>query len=537
MRGYFCLLYHGQVWRGEDGCVWRDGREFPEDRLRWNAFWHALDGAGAWNRWEVGQGQQWSLEARRAGRKLVCRGGVEPDWLGLLLRLLSGFDPDMAEPSDAAQLSAAIARIELGVWHEVPWPLAFTRQTLREVADHARAGRLDEAREMVDRLNVRYSRQRVLLEAGEAEALALRAEEMAGQSTELELALEAFAESAYPALHDLLEMGEEARAALPLARQWLQGIGWENSGAEGWEERALLKDGWRLYRRWASLDELKEALNWGNSRAVVESCEELAERGEPWRDFVEALVWAVGGTWGRSAGALLRKLGDVGRDDALWMWLECGYRGAAAALGARHPGRVVSCILRRGEDLEMLLHLAGPEAIPALIKGLYSLGSRDVCDRVLCQYERCELAPWLPRQGGLVPPAGLSGRLACLLWDWNPGALGVWAEGASLEQLQEALDHAQVQIQGYPAGYGRSHYFLQAAGQLPVEVRDLQRGLRDGDPATVWCALRAARRLPARDHQQLQELLARLSQDPELQVRSEVESLRTCWETPFSVVD
>lgn len=532
MRGYFSLLYHGQLWRGEDGCVSRDGREFPEDRLRWNAFWHALEGAGAWNRWETGQGQNWTLEARRGGRKLLCRGGVEPDWLGLLLRLLSGFDSDLTEPSDASELSAAIARIELGLWHETPWPLAFTRQTLREIAEHARAGRQDEAREMVDRLNVRYSRQSMLLEATTAEQLAQRAEELAGQSTELELALEAFAESAYPALHDLLEMGEEARAALPLARQWLQGIGWENSGAEGWEERALLKDGWRLYRRWASLEELREALHWGNSRAVVEACEELHERGEPWQEFVEALVWAVGGIWGRAAGALLRKLGEVGRDDALWMWLECGYRGAAAALGARHPGKVVSAILRRGEDLEMMLHIAGAEAIPALIQGLYSMRSREVCDRVLCQYDRSELEAWLPRQGGLVPPAGLSGKLACLLWDWNPGALGVWAEGASLEQLEEAFDHARVHLSGQGSGYGRSHYFLQAAGQCEVELRDLQRGLRDTDVGTVWCALRAARRLPAQDRGQLEALLQRLSQDPETDVRSEVESLRAHWGAP-----
>ena len=179
-----------------------------------------------------------------------------------------------------------------------------------------------------------------------------------------------------------------------------------------------------------------------------------------------------------------------------------------------------------------MLHIAGAEAIPALIQGLYSMRSREVCDRVLCQYDRSELEAWLPRQGGLVPPPGLSGKLACLLWDWNPGALGVWAEGASLEQLEEAFEHARVQLSGQGSGYGRSHYFLQAAGQCEVELRDLQRGLRDTDVGTVWCALRAARRLPAQDRGQLEALLQRLSQDPETDVRGEVESLRAHWGAP-----
>lgn len=532
MRGYFELVYHKQTWRGEDGRVSRDGREFPEDPIRWSFLWQALKSCEAWNRWEPGSGHHWWLEARRGGYKLACRGGVEPEWLPLLLRLLSGYDPDILEPSDASELACALGRLKLGEYRELAWPLPFRRQTLRELAEQARAGGLEEAREMVDRLDVSYDRQRLLLEARDGAQLAERAEELAAGMTDVDLVLEAFAENPYPALHELLEMGEEARAGLPAVARYLQGVGWENSGAEGGEERALLKDGWRLYRRWATPDELLEALHWGNSRAVAEACEELWERGHDVAEFVQALVWAVGGAWGLLAGKLLRKIGDVGQDETLWLWLENeAGRGAAAALGARYPARLVNRLLQMKRDVEAMLGLAGPEAIPALIQGLYNRDGqiRATCQQVLQSYERQELAAWLPRHGGLLPPYGIDGKLACLLWDWSPAALGAWAETASLEALQEAFQYVQIDLTSAGFGYGRSHFFLQAAGQCPVSARDLQRGLRDADIGTVFCALRAARRLPADQRPQLQPALDRLGENDEPEILAELRDLHQHW--------
>ncbi|MBX3170677.1 MAG: hypothetical protein KF760_24950 [Candidatus Eremiobacteraeota bacterium] len=531
MRGYFELVYHKQSWRGEDGRVSRDGREFPEDPIRWSLLWQALKSCEAWNRWEPGSGHDWWLEARRGGYKLACRGGVEPDWLPLLLRLLSGYDPDIVEPSDALELSSALGRLRVGEYRELAWPLAFRRKTLCELAEQARGAGWEEAREMVDRLDVSYDRQRLLLQARDSQELARRAEELAAGMTDVDLALEAFAESPYPALHELLEMGEEARAALPLVARYLQGVGWENSGAEDGEERALLKDGWRLYRRWATAKELLEALEWGNSRAVAEACEELWERGHDPSDFVQPLVWAVGGAWGPLAGKLLRKLGDVGQDETLWLWLENeAGRGASAALGARHPARLVNRLLQRKRDVEAMLWLAGPEAIPAIIQGLYNHDPevRLTCQQVLLRYQREELAGWLPRHS-LLPPYGINGKLACLLWDWNPAALGVWAETAGLEALQQAFQHVQLQLASPGGGYGRSHFFLQAAGQCPVSARDLQRGLRDSDVGTVYCALRAARRLAEAERPQLEPALKRLRENEDPEIAAELQALQQHW--------
>lgn len=532
MRGYFELVYHKQSWRGEDGRVSRDGREFPEDPIRWSLLWQALKTCEAWNRWEPGSGHDWWLESRRGGYKLACRGGVEPDWLPLLLRLLSGYDPDILEPSDALELASSLGRLRVGEYRELAWPLPFRRRTLRELAEQARGSGLPEAREMVDRLDVSYDRQRLLLQARDGLELASRADELAAGMTDVDLALEAFAESAYPALHELLEMGEEARAALPLVARYLQGVGWENSGAEDGEERALLSDGWRLYRRWATGEELLNSLQWGNSRAVAEACEELWERGHDSAGFVQPLVWAVGGAWGSLAGRLLRKMGDVGQDETLWWWLENeAGRGAAAALGARHPARLVQRLLRKKRDAEATLWLAGPEAIPALIQGLYNRDSevRFTCQQVLQRYEREELAPWLPRHGGLLPPYGIRGKLACLLWDWNPAALGVWAETAGLDALQEAFLHVQLDLASPGGGYGRSHFFLQAAGQCPVSARDLQRGLRDSDVGTVYCALRAAHRLEVTERSQLEPALKRLRENEEPEILAELSALQQQW--------
>ncbi len=532
MRGYFELVYHKQTWRGQDGRVSRDGREFPEDPIRWSLFWQALKNCEAWNRWEPGSGHDWWLEARRGGYKLACRGGIEPDWLPLMLRLLSGYDPDVLEPSDALEISSALGRLRLGDYRELAWPLSFRRETMRELAEQARVAGLEEAVEMVDRLDVCYERQRLLLQARDAHELARRAEELAAGMTDIDLALEAFAESPYPALHELLEMGEEARAALPLVARYLQGVGWENSGAEDGEERALLKDGWRLYRRWATAEELHQALHWGNSRAVAEACEELWVRGQDPAGFVQPLVWAVGGAWGPLAGNLLRKMGDVGQDETLWLWLENeAGRGASAALGARHPARLVHRLLRMKRDVEPMLWLAGPEAIPAIIQGLYNRDSetRATCQRVLQRYQREQLAGWLPRHGGLLPPYGLDGKLACLLWDWNPAALSVWAETAGLDALHEAFQHVELQLTSAGGGYGRSHFFLQAAGQCPVTARDLQRGLRDADIGTVYCALRAARRLAEAERRHLEPALKRLSDNEEPEIAAELQALREHW--------
>lgn len=532
MRGYFELVYHKQTWRGEDGRVSRDGREFPEDSIRWSSLWQALKASEAWHRWEPGSGRDWWLEARKGGHRLACRGGVEPVWLPILLRLLSGYDPDVSEPSDALELAADLGRLRLGEYRELAWPLPFRRETMRELAEQARAGGLEEAREMVDRLDVCYARQRLLLEARDGAELARRAEELAAGMTDVDLALEAFAENPYPALHELLEMGEEARAALPMVSRYLQGVGWENSGAEDGEERALLKDGWRLFRRWATAEELLESLQWGNSRAVAEACEELWERGHEPGEFMQPLVWAVGGAWGFLAGKLLRKIGDLGQDETLWLWLENGGgRGAAAALGARHPARLVSRLLGMDRDVESMLILAGPEAIPAMIQGLYNRDPqvRATCQQVLQSYKREQLAPWLPRHGGLLPPYGINGKLACLLWDWSPASLGAWAETASLEALQEAFLHVQLEFSSPGAGYGRSHFFLQAAGQCPVSARDLQRGLRDPDSGTVFCALRAARRLPQEQRPQLESLLKSLYGSEEAEILSELRELRQSW--------
>lgn len=533
MRGYFELVYHKQTWRGLDGRVSRDGREFPEDPVRWSFLWQSLRQCEAWNRWEPGSGNDWRFEARKGGYRLACRGGVEPEWLPMVLRLLAGYDPDVLEPSDALELSLGLGRLKLGDYREQAWPLPFRRETLRELAAQARQGGLDEAREMVDRLDVSYDRQRLLLEARDGEQLAARAEELAEGMTDVDLALEAFAESPYPALHELLKMGEEARVSVPLVARYLQGVGWENSGAEDGEERALLQDGWRLFRRWATADELREALQWGNSRAVAEACEELWERGDSRDELVQPLVWAVGGAWGVLAGNLLRRMGDTGQDEMLWLWLESeGARGAAAALGARHPHRLVGRLLQKARDVETLLWLAGPEAIPALIQGLYHRESeiRGYCQQVLTRYERAELAPWLPRHGGLLPPYGINGKLACLLWDWNPSALGVWAETASLEALQQALQHVHLESGPLGFGYGRSHFFLRAAGQGAVAARDLQRGLRDADIGTVYCALRAAHRLPEGERLQLEPALERLLHSGEPELVQEVMELRSDWD-------
>ncbi|MBN9416892.1 MAG: hypothetical protein J0I12_15715 [Candidatus Eremiobacteraeota bacterium] len=532
MRGYFELVYHKQTWRGEDGRVSRDGREFPEDPVRWSFLWQAFRQCEAWNRWEPGSGHDWSLEARKGGYKLACRGGIEPDWLPMLLRLLIGYDPDILEPSDALELSLALGRIKLGEYRELAWPLPFRRKALRELAEQARGGGWEEAREMVDRLDVAYASQRLLLQARDGQELARRAEELADGMTDVDLVLEAFAEAPYPALHELLEMGEEARAAVPLAGRYLQGVGWENSGAEDGEERALLKDGWRLYRRWATIEELRTALHWGNGRAVVEACEELWERGESPADLALPLVWAVGGASGQLAGSLLRKMGDLGQDEALWLWLESeGGGGASAALGARHPFRLVNRVLQKSRDLETLLWLAGPEAIPAILQGLYHREAdiRGVCQQVLLRYGREDLAPWVPRHGGLLPAYGLGGKLACLLWDWNPSALGVWAETAGLEALQQALEHVRLELRAPSFGYGRSHFFLQAAGQGPVSARDLQRGLRDADIGTVYCALRAAHRLAPEQQAELEPPLARLGESGEPEILAEIASLRDHW--------
>ena len=532
MRGFFELVYHRQTWRGEDGRVSRDGREFPEDPIRWSFLWQAFKASEAWHRWEPGSGHDWWLEARKGGYKLACRGGKEPDWLPLLLRLLSGYDPDIAEPSDALELASALSRVKLGEYRELAWPLPFRRETMRELAEQARSGGLEEAREMVDRLDVAYDRQRLLLMARDGAELARRAEELAAGMTDVDLALEAFAENPYPALHELLEMGEEARAALPLVARYLQGVGWENSGAEDGDERALLKDGWRLFRRWANAQELLEALHWGNSRAVAEACEELWERGHDSAAYVQPLVWAVGGAWGLLAGKLLRKIGDVGQDETLWWWLENeAGRGAAAALGARHPARLVHRLLQMERDVEATLVLAGVEAIPALIQGLYNRQApvRAVCQQVLKTYEREQLAAWLPRHGGLLPAYGIDGKLACLLWDWCPAALGAWAETASLEELQEAFRHVQLEMTSPGFGYGRSHFFLQAAGQCPVSARDLQRGLRDDDSGTVYCALRAARRLPEAQRSQLEPALKRLREYEEPEILEALRDLYQHW--------
>lgn len=303
---------------------------------------------------------------------------------------------------------------------------------------------------------------------------------------------------------ELEQLGPRAAEFLPELGAHLAQHGWEEYGPEEWAERELLRSGWALYRRWASLGELREALHWPNTLAVVEASEELWQRGEPCDSLTEALMLVVaGGRWSVSAGDLLRRMGPevAGLDESLILLLEEGKLGAARALGQRRPEVVVQKV-RAGllpvppaGELADYLQVAGNEVVPVLLRVLVA-GRADLddpCQSALEGYSDDQLREWGRRLGNLTIPYGVRGRLAACLWSQQPARLAAWAHFATLPQFAYALEHAPRVRLKLPLRPDRPKELAFAAA-MGDDYQVLAECLGHQCPEVIWCGLA---RLPA----------------------------------------
>jgi hypothetical protein len=320
---------------------------------------------------------------------------------------------------------------------------------------------------------------------------------MDATSPDIERLLKALETSAYPALNELAELGAEAEQALPGLRRWLDGAGWEEGGAEDWDDQALLRDGWAIYCRWASDEQLLEALEWPNSRAVVEAGRELWKRGRSTEVVGTCLLKVVEqGRWDLMAGQLLREMGASveSLDSDLFGLLQAGRVGAARALGERHPAEVVK-VARELEGQEVplaLLRAAGPELIPALLECL--LDGPGVWQKALLEYPMEQLRQHLPAT--LQLPLDVSGQLAGGLWAKQPLRLSQWALATSRENFCLAVRScSSVEVQFLDGMSDKERAFLLAISNLEPDWKTLEAGFCNPDGLVVWCHLMAAQRV------------------------------------------
>lgn len=334
-----------------------------------------------------------------------------------------------------------------------------------------------------------------------------------------------FEASPFPTIAALVKLGDAARPALPKLEGILNGPDWERVGDSEWEDAALLRHGWDYYRSQATTEQLEQALQWPNSRAVVEAGEELLRRGWQATEIAPHLLSVVGGCWGQSAGRLLRDMGDQAAflDEPLFEALRAGKAGAARALGQRHPARVVDIamglnherkdvFLARRDSVRALL-AAGDEAIPEMLRRLLDPPGppRDQCELALLELDSETLDKLV--KGGILLSTDVSPTLARRLLKERPEQLLSWALASDDDSFREitANFRAKHAIPIGPAATDREQAFVVATAPELPDLVTLKAGLSHTDPLVVWGYLQRAGSVPHELRDDLGPELERLS--------------------------